>query len=385
MSLLSAIGLSHDRKVRYAIVGLGDIAQEAMMPGVDHTGNSEITALVTGDIGKARQVAEKYGVTDIYTYDQFDTMLSSGKVDAIYLATPNWRHAEFVIPALKAGVHVLVEKPLEISTERCKAITAAANASTAMLMVAYRLHFEPATLSTIERIRAGELGKVILFTSTFVQRVDPQNHRARNGAQAGPVLDMGPYPVNAARYVFEAEPLEVVSAVGVRHADAGLGEFDDTVAVTLLFPGNRLAQFVVSYAANALESYSVVGTQGSIAMQPCYTYGKPLEQTITIGQDESSHSFKNTDHFGGEMKYFSDCILNGRHPEPDVEEGYADVRVLQGVMKALETGTSVTLEPFVRTSRIDTSGQEQTLRAAKSPELVGVSNPAAGVDKVPKN
>lgn len=385
MSILSAIGLTNSKKIRYAIVGLGDIAQEAMMPGVDHTGNSEITALVSGDPEKARKVAEQYGVADIYAYEQFDQMLSSGKIDAIYLATPNWRHAEFAIPALRAGIHVLVEKPLEVSTEQCKAIAEAEKASTAKLMVAYRLHFEPATLSAIERIRSGELGEIILFSSTFVQKVDPANHRARSGVAAGPLLDMGPYPINAARYVFEDEPLEIVSAVGVRHEEAGLGDFDDTVAVTLRFPGERLAQFVVSYAANALESYFVVGTEGSIAMQPCYTYGKPLQQTVTIGLDESRHSFKNTDHFGGEMKYFSDCILNDTHPEPDVEEGYADVRVIKGILKALESGGPVQLEPFARTIRIDTSAQAETLRAVKSPDLVGVSNPGAGIDQVPKN
>lgn len=385
MSILSAIGLTNTKKVRYAIVGIGDIAQEAMMPGVDHTGNSQITALVSGNPDKAKQVGEKYDVADIYTYEQFDQMLTSGKVDAIYLATPNWRHAEFVIPALKAGIHVLVEKPLEVSTAQCEAIAQAAKASTAKLMVAYRLHFEPGTLSTIERIRSGELGKIILFTSTFVQKVDPGNHRARNGVDAGPVLDMAPYPLNAARYVFEDEPTEVVSAVGVRHPEAGLGDFDDTVAVTLRFPGERLAQFVVSYAANSLESYFAVGTKGSLAMQPCYTYGKSLEQTVTVGQDESRHSFRNTDHFGGEMKYFSDCILNDTHPEPDVEEGYADVRVLEAIVKALETGAPVKLEPFRRTLRIDTKAQLETLRAVKSPDLVDASNPAAGVDKVPKN
>ncbi|WP_144161957.1 Gfo/Idh/MocA family protein [Paraburkholderia sp. BCC1885] len=384
MSILSVIGLGKE-KIRYAIVGLGDIAQEAMMPGVEHTGNSVITALVSGDMKKARQVAGQYHVEDLYTYEQFDQMLASGKVDAIYLATPNWRHAEFVIPALKAGIHVLVEKPLEVSTEQCKAIAEAAKASTAKLMVAYRLHFEPATLATIERIRSGELGDVILFSSTFVQKVDPANHRARNGDEAGPIFDMGPYPINAARYVFEDEPIEVVSAVGVRHPDAGLGDFDDTVAVTLKFPRNRLAQFVVSYAANALDSFFAVGTRGSIAMQPCYTYGKSLGQTVTIGEDESSRSFKNTDQFGGEMKYFSACILNDTHPEPDVEEGYADVRVVEGIVKALKSGGPVTLPPFARTLRIDTNAQLETLRAVKSPELVDVSNPAAGVDKVPKN
>lgn len=385
MSILSALGIGSGKKVRYAVVALGDISQEAMLPGVAHTGNSEVTAFVTSDPEKARKVGEQYGVADTYSYEQFGEMLASGKVDAIYLATPNWRHAEFAIPALRAGIHVLTEKPLEVSTAKCREILDAAKASSAKLMVAYRLHFEPATLSTIRKIRDGDLGELVLFSSTFTQMVDPDNHRAKNGIDAGPLFDMGPYPVNAARYVFGAEPTEVVSAVGVRHPEAGLGDFDDTIAVTLRFPGERLAQFVVSYYGNTLDSYFVVGSKGSIHMQPAYMYGAPLEQVTTIGQDESSKSFKNTDHFGGELKYFSDCILNDTAPEPDGEEGYADVRVLEGIVRALESGGSYVLEPFARTKRIDVDTQEMTLAARKSPDLVNTSSPAKGVDKTPKN
>ena len=385
MSVLSALGLTTDRKVRYAIVALGDITQEAMLPGVKHTGNSEVTAFVTGDPEKARGVGEKYGVTDHYGYEQFDAMLRSGTVDAIYLATPNWRHAEFAIPALKAGIHVLVEKPLEVSTAKAREIWDAQKASKAKLMVAYRLHFEPATLDLISKIRSGKLGRVTLFTSTFAQMVDPAGHRAKSGDDAGPVLDMGPYPVNAARYVFEAEPTEVACATGTRHPEAGLGDFDDTVAVTLRFPEGRLAQFTLSYTANTVDSYTVVGTKGSVVMSPGFMYGKPLEQAVTIGESKTHESFKNTDHFGGEMKYFSDCILNDKDPEPDAEEGYADVRVLEGILQALRTKAPVTLEPFTRTRRIDMAVQEETLRAQKSPELVNTSNPGQGKEKVPKN
>ena len=141
---LSTLGLG-GKKVRYGIVALGDIAQRAMLPGVAHTGNSEVTAFVTGDLAKARKVGRQYGVEHTYGYEQFDDMLRSGHVDAIYLATPNWRHAEFIIPALQAGIHVLAEKPLEVSTAKCREILDVAKTSKAKLMVAYRLHFEPAT------------------------------------------------------------------------------------------------------------------------------------------------------------------------------------------------------------------------------------------------
>ena len=112
MSILSALGLESGRKVRYAMVALGDITQEAMLPGVAHTGNSEVVALVSGNPEKARKVGEKYGVTEFYAYDQFQQMLDSGTVDAIYLATPNWRHAEFILPAL--NVTDLDELPAEV-------------------------------------------------------------------------------------------------------------------------------------------------------------------------------------------------------------------------------------------------------------------------------
>jgi predicted dehydrogenase len=386
MGIREVLGLDSKQKVRYAIVGLGDIAQEDMMPGIDHTGNSQMTALVTSDPTKAKELAERYDVAATFTYQQFQEAIKSGAFDAIYLATPNWRHAEFIVPALNAGIHVLTEKPLEVSTQKCAEILEAAKTSSAKLMVAYRLHFEPGTLDTIEKVRSGELGEVHLFASTFTQLVDPANHRVHSGDLAGPVLDMGPYPVNAARYIFGDEPIEVVSAAGTRHPQSEFPEnFADTVAVTLRFPGNRLAQFNLSYFGNPTNTLIAVGDKGSVQLDPAYVFGKPFEQTTSIGEEKSKESFKNTDHFGGEMKYFSDCILNGTDPEPDGEEGFADVRVLEGILKALLTGQSVKLEPFTRSKRIDTTAQKVTLRAVSTPELVHASNPARGVDKQPKN
>ena len=375
MSIASAFGFG-SRKVRYALVGLGDITQEALLPGVKHTGNSEVTALVTSDPEKARKVGERYGVATSYGYDEFDTLLASGTIDAIYIGTPNWRHAEFAIPALKAGIHVLSEKPLEISSEKCRAIIAAQKASAAKLMVAYRLHFEPATLDAISRIRAGELGELVAFTSCFGQMVDPANHRATSGIEAGPLFDMAPYPINATRYLFGEEPIEVVSAVGTRHPEAGLGDFDDTVAVTLRFPGNRLAQFTVSYFTNRIDSFIIAGTKGSIHMSPAFMFGAPLEQNRMIGQDKTHESFKATDQFGGELKYFSDCILEDRLPEPDGEEGLADLLVIEGIVRALESGQPQKLAPFHRTRRIDPDAQLEMLHGVKPPEPINASEPA---------
>ncbi len=383
MSLKEMLGLGVDQKVRYAIVGLGDIAQEAMMPGVAHTGNSTIAALVTSDREKAGHLAEIYQVQHTCGYDGYADLLRSGNIDAVYIALPNWQHAEYTVPALEAGIHVLLEKPMEVSSAQCKAILAAKARSTAKLMVAYRLHFEPATIAAIEKVRSGDLGEVHLFTSTFAQMVDTTNHRARNGDAAGPVFDMGPYPINAVRNLFDSEPTEAC-ATGMRHPEAGFGDFDDTVSVTLRFPGNRLAQFTISYYGNMIDTYTVVGTKGLLEVNPGYMYGSPLEIASKYGKEEKHTSFKNTDHFGGEMRYFSNCILSNHDPEPDGNEGLADVRVIEAILRSLHSGRFEPVEQTAIHHRIRPD-QEETLSAVKSPELVHASSPARGQEKTPKN
>jgi predicted dehydrogenase len=383
MSLKEALGFGEDRKVRYAIVGLGSISQEAMMPGVEHTGNSTMAALVTGDPVKAKELAEHYKVEKTYSYEQFEQMLHSGEVDAIYLGTPNWRHAEFAVPALKAGIHVLLEKPIEIDSAQAEKIIAAGRETGAKLMVAYRLHFEPATVAAVERIRSGEMGDVHLFTSTFAQMLDPANHRAQSGWEAGPILDMGPYPINAVRNLFEDEPTEVF-ATGTRHPEAGFGDFDDTVSVILRFPRNRVGSFTVSYYGNTLDTYVVVGTKGSLELNPAYMYSKPLEHFEMNGKDEDHRSYKNTDHFGGEMKYFSACILHDREPEPGGREGLADLRVIEAIHRSIKSGTWENVDRVEGLTRIQ-AGQVQELRAQSTPEMVNTSSPARGQDKTPKN
>ena len=363
------------RKVRYAVVGVGWIAQAAFLPGVEHTGNSEVVAFVTDHEEKAARVGEKYGVDAVYTYDEYDQLLSSGKIDAAYIATPNWDHVELAVKTLEAGVHLLVEKPMAVSVEECERMSTAAERSGAKLMVAYRLHFEPGTLKAIQRVRDGEIGTVRFFNSSFSQQVSGQNHRARSGYWAGPVSDMGPYPINAARDLFGAEPIEVY-ATGVT-TDPQRFTMEDTVAVTLKFPANRVASFVVSYNGGDVDDYRIVGDKGSIFSDPAYQVGVSIEQKIVVGEKTSNDSFKKTDQFGGELKYFSDCVVNGVNPEPGGEEGMLDVRVLAALEESLRTNMPVKLAPY-RRSRRPLGDQVESLGAVKEPDLVGAHKPSEG-------
>jgi predicted dehydrogenase len=365
-----------NRKVRYAVVGVGWIAQTAFLPGVEHTGNSEVVAFVSGHEDKAAKVGEKYGVKDLYSYDEYDTLLSSGTIDAVYLATPNWDHVDLAVRTLGAGIHLLLEKPMATSVEDCERIIAAADRSGAKLMLGYRMHHEPAMLKAFETARSGKLGHLRYFNSSFSQPVNYQNHRAKNGYWAGPVPDMGPYPINTARNLFGAEPLEV-SAMGTRTEPERFRDFDDQVAVNLRFPGGRIATMLLSYSGADLDDFRIVGTLGDLYSTPAFAMPGGFKHTIAVGEKKSEESFRSTDQFGGELKYFSDCIQRNRHPEADGEEGLLDVRILAAVERALETKEPQTLEPYVRKLR-PTTRQAQELHKVEEPELVGVHKPSEG-------
>jgi len=365
-----------NRNVRYAVVGIGWISQTAFLPGVEHTGNSEVVAFVSGHEDKAAKVGEKYGVKDLYSYGEYDRLLSSGTIDAVYLATPNWDHVDLAVRTLEAGIHLLLEKPMATSVEDCERIIAASQRTGAKLMIAYRMHHEPAMLKAFEVARSGKLGHLRYFNSSFSQPVNYQNHRAKNGYWAGPVPDMGPYPINTVRNLFGAEPIEVF-AMGTRTDPERFRDFDDQVAVNLRFPGGRIATMLLSYSGGDLDDFRVVGTLGDLYSTPAFAMPGGFKHTTTIGEKKSEESFRPTDQFGGELKYFSNCILTNREPEANGEEGLLDIRVIAAVERALECGQPQKVEPYVRKSR-PTSNQAEELRKVDEPELVGVHRPSEG-------
>lgn len=363
----------HTKKIRYAVVGGGQISQQAFMPGIGRTTNSELVALVTGDPLKADKLAGLYKIK-AYGYEQYGALLASGDIDAVYVATPNFLHARHTVPALEAGIHVLLEKPMASSLAECEQILAAQKTRGARLMIAYRLHHEPGTVEMITRARAGEFGELRTFTSSFAQNVNEANSRGQHGYWGGPVPDMGVYPLNAVRHLFGAEPI-AVHAVGTK-APGRHFDFHDTVAVTLRFPHQRVAQFTASFTTAPAEGFTLSGTKATIHAAPCFMFGPAaaIAYTETTETGSRTHSFDPVEQFGNEAQYFSDCILHDRDPEADGEEGWMDMRVLAAIEQSLETGETVTLEPATRNRTVQPD-QALKLKPAREPapdEMIGI-------------
>lgn len=330
-------------RIRYGVVGLGHIAQVAVLPAFKAArANSVLTALVTEDPKKARKLSKQYNVPMVYSYDQFDDLVRSNVVDALYICLPNSLHAEYAVRALRAGVHVLCEKPLATTIADCMRMAEAAATSGHKLMTAYRLHFEAANLRALDLCRRGKIGELKYFTSDFSFQIKgTDNIRVLRDMGGGPVWDIGIYCINAARMVFQEEPLEVFASAAWNKDDPRFKEVEESVAVTMRFPGDRLASFTVSFGAFDASRYQIYGTKGSILVEDAYEYASSRELTLKTGREKRKFKYKKADQFAPEIAYFSNCIMKGKDPEPSAIEGMSDVRVILAIYKSMSTGKPV--------------------------------------------
>jgi glucose-fructose oxidoreductase len=266
---------------------------------------------------------------------------------------------------------------MAVTEDECQAMIKAADQNAVKLMVAYRLHFEAGNLAAIELAKSGQLGNVRLFTSEFAQQVAEDNVRVGETADhgGGPVYDMGVYCINAARYLFRSEPVEISAVAARKSGDDRFSRVEEMVSVTMHFPEERLATFTCSFGAAHVSRYSLFGTKGSLRVEPAYGYATPIEHEVTIGDRSKTKTFPKRDQFAAELLYFSDCILKDKDPEPSGHEGLLDVRVIQAIYESIRTRRSVRLG-YPSEKKKPSFGQEIKRPAHGKPEVIHAKPPS---------
>jgi predicted dehydrogenase len=365
---------SSTKKIRYAVVGLGYIAQAAVLPAFRNARNSELTTIVSGDSEKLRMLSRKYRLERTFSYEEYDQALRS--VDAVYIALPNHLHKEYTIRAADAGVHVLCEKPMAVTTGECEEMMAAAERNRVKLMIAYRLHFEASNLEAIRLATTGKLGTLRIFASEFAQNVQEGNVRVAEPAErgGGSLYDMGVYCINAARYLFRAEPLSVF-AFSANIGEKRFDKVEEMLSVVMRFPEERLASFTCSFGAHDISRYVLIGNRGTLTADPAYDYSVALKHQLTLGGKTKTRVFPKRDQFAAQLVYFSDCILQNRDPEPSGLEGLADVAIVQAIYESVRTGKPVDL-PQAPPKHRPTKQQEISRRGHDKPEMVKARSPS---------
>lgn len=359
-----------DNPVRFAVIGQGYFAQAAVLPAFQQAPGCELRAIFSQDETKLRVLRRKYGVAAALGYDQYDDYLRSGEVDAVYIALPNDMHADYTVRAARAGIHVLCEKPMATNSHDAERMLTACADSGVKLMVAYRLHFEAATLEAIDRVRRAAIGRPRFISTTFALQVKDDNIRTRRARGGGPLLDLGIYCVNAARAIFRAEPTEAFAMSAGRRGDRRFREIDEQVTAILRFPGERLAQLTCSFGAYDHSTLAVIGERGRIRMDPAYEYASGLTVEMdVIDRPSRRRTFPKGDQIAAELVAFARCVREGREPEPSGEEGLADLRVLEAIQRSTESHRMERVSPIARRMR-PTKAQSIRRKPHGEPDVV---------------
>jgi len=337
---------SPDKKLGWAIVGLGNLSIHEILPAFAKCEKSKVTALVSGHPDKANRLAQQYGVNpkNIYNYQNYDSIRNNPEVDIIYIVLPNGMHAEYTIRGFQAGKHVLTEKPMANTPEDCQKMIDAGRKAGRKLMVAYRCRYEPYNREAICIARSGELGPTQVILANNGWRVtDPDQWRLKKDlAGGGSMMDIGIYALQAARYLSGEEPTEVNALIYTAPNDPRFKEVEENINFQLRFPSGILANCTSSYGYDAQSYYRVIGTKGWLEMEPATIY-RGLRMRVHHDGVTEEKSLPVLDHFALEMDHMSECVMQNKEPLTPGEEGLRDLNIMMAVYLAAKTGKTVKL------------------------------------------
>lgn len=341
--------------IRFAVVGLGYLAQTAVLPAFSPaTGWARLTALISRYPDKLHELGDRYAVPYLYPLENYDSALAADTFDAVYITAPNALHCDLALRAAIARKHVLVEPPLGLTSAQCLEMIRVTQEHHVRLMVGYRLHFDRANMRAVAVVRSGEIGAPRIVSATVTLQLDDGNGRTDPGAFGGLMHTAGILGINAARYIFRSEPQRVTALT----SNPNEPRFRDTPGLSgaiLDFGGGRLATIAASYAAARTSHLSVIGTCGTLELEPAFEFPTPRHLVIRSLTGTEREHFPTTDQFAPELIEFARCITEHDEPETSGLEGLADVRIIEAIERSCVTGRTVELPDFKKPRRPDIS------------------------------
>lgn len=332
------------KKLGWAIVGLGRLSINQILPAFAKCENSKVTAFVTGSREKGEKLAARYGVNpkNIYGYQNYESLRDNPEVDIIYIVLPNGMHAEYTVRGAKAGKHILTEKPMANTPKDCEDMIAACKQANRKLMVAYRCRYEPYNSELIKIARSGDLGPIRTVVSDHGFNIgDPTQWRLKKSlAGGGSLMDIGLYALQATRYTTGEEPIEINAMEVTDRNDPRFKEVEDQINFQLRFPSGALAQCTSAYGYAGQNRIRVIGTKGWAELEPATSY-TGLRMRVKIGNRLEERDLGQRDHFAAEMDHFSECLMQNKDPLTPGEEGLRDLRLMMAIYEAAKTGKTI--------------------------------------------
>jgi xylose dehydrogenase (NAD/NADP) len=335
-----------DGTVAFAVVGLGGYARNVSLPAVADGDYATVGAVVSGDPAKAAETAEKYDARAL-NYEEYDAGEATDSYDAVYVATPNRKHLSQVETAAEYGKHAIVEKPLDATADRAREVVETCAAADVRLMTAYRMQTDPAIRRVREMLADGLIGEPVKLFGDFTFPVlggsrGPDQWRLDDHlAGGGALYDVGVYPLNTARFLLDEDPVAVSATAS---GEGAFADVDEHTHFHVEFSENVIGNFSASFSGHGSTFLTVIGTDGKIEIENAFGPAGDREVRIETAEGTATFDGLGADETREEFDYFAHAILADAEIEPDGEDGLTDLRVMEAIQDAAESGTRQALD-----------------------------------------
>lgn len=323
--------------IRVGVIGLGQIALKAHLPGYSKAENCRLTAIYSSRVDHAKNVATQYGIPNIYK--DWRRLLESDQVDAVSICTPNFTHAPIAIKALQEGKHVMLEKPMAINRAEALRIIQAAKKAKRVLMMHHNMRFDPAVRTVEKLFRKNIIGDIFAFKGSLTHR-GPQawNPKAKwffnkSEAGGGALMDLGPHVFDTLSFLLNDQS-RVVGAVAAWPKGVSGGREEIHCSCLLRFKQGAVGSVTVGWADTAYQNrYYFFGTKGTLSLN--LAKGDPIT-VQNLKEEGKTHPSLDPDSFSPSIyEHFLDCIRNKKNPGVSGEEGLKTVELVETAYELL--------------------------------------------------
>ena len=330
------------KKVRWGILGVARIATVKVIPAMQRGEWSEVTAIASRDIAKAQQAASELRIPK--AYGSYDELLADPEIDAIYNPLPNHLHVEWSIRAAEAGKHVLCEKPISMNVAECRTLIEARDRTGVKIGDGFMVRTHPQWVRTREIVRSGEIGDLRTVMMAFSYfNIDPKNIRNIEAIGGGALMDIGCYPIQLSRFLFEQEPVRVV---GMIERDPEM-RTDRLTSALLEFPSGQ-GVFTCGTQLVPYQRTQILGTKGRIEVH--IPVNAPPDRICRISIDNGADFFGSgirtedfplCDQYTIQGELFSKAIRGmGDVPTP-LEDAIRNMAVIEALFQSARENTWV--------------------------------------------
>jgi predicted dehydrogenase len=331
--------MSAPRKVRWGVLGAANIAVKKVIPGMLGGELCDIAAIASRDLAKAQQAARDLGIPK--AYGSYEELLADPQIEVIYNPLPNHLHVPWSIRAADAGKHVLCEKPISLTVAEAQTLIAARDRNAVKIGEAFMVRTHPQWLRTRALIRSGRVGDLKSVTGVF-SYFNRDDRNIRNVAEmgGGGIMDIGCYPINTARFVYEREPARVIGLIE-RDPDY---KTDRLASVILDFPAGQ-ATFTCSTQIVAYQRMQFLGTKGRIEIE--IPFNAPPDRETRIFLDDGRdvfgggitiETFPIIDQYTVQGDSFSRAVLEIADIPVPLENAIANMAVIEAIFRSAESG-----------------------------------------------